>query len=186
MVSYLLWRSSHAVVTRSFYVTNYLWCSGWRDTGHTRHTWRPSVVRSWEAAPETNERQGMRSSEQSEGAWLRYQGELDTRPVKVAAELVSAGVWLWLWYCDGCDIVTVRRGTPEVRGLAGIWKIFKVNKWNEHVTHSYWSIHSLKLFSRNVGHKIRFSKLKKQFVYMLRVLLRVIIRKDEGSKLYFL
>ena len=125
MVSYLLWRSSHAVVTRSFYVTNYLWCSGWRDTGHTRHTWRPSVVRSWEAAPETNERQGMRSSDQSEGTWLRYQGELDTRPVKVAAELVSAGVWLWLWWRWHCH--SQERDTRDTR---------RRSEWGQQVTRS--------------------------------------------------
>ena len=90
-------------------------------------------------------------------------------------ESLTRDLWRWQqsWWapgcdcdCDGCDIVTVRRGTPEVRGLAGIWKIFKINKWNEHVTHSYWSIHSLKLFSRNVGHKIRFRILWRNNSYI--------------------
>ena len=102
---------SHALVTRSFYVTNYLWRSGWVDTGHTRHTWRPSVVRSsvWSVSDQWEAR--------ILGLW-----PIRRHLAPMSGESLTRDLWRWQqsWWPPGCDcdcggggIVTVRRGTPE-------------------------------------------------------------------------
>ena len=93
--SNLSWkRPSHALVTRSFYVTNYLWRSGWVTPG-TRVTRGDQAERSSEWSV-TNERPGVRRCDQSEGSWLWCQGRA------------------WHETCEGGSRVGERRGVTVI------------------------------------------------------------------------
>ena len=89
-------RPSHALVTRSFFVTNYLWRSGWVTPG-TRVTRGDQAERSPEWSM-TNERPGVRSCDQSDSddPWLRCQGRA------------------WHETCEGGSRVGERRGVTVI------------------------------------------------------------------------